>query len=83
VTFDVQVDPTTGNVSYSVGWRHSRPVPASLFAVYAIPQGAAVDDIQLGGIGTPWNRPPVPGCYPVFISSDSTGMFGAQCPSCR
>lgn len=53
-----------------------------MFAVYAIPQGVAVGDIQLGGIGTPWNSPPLPDCYPVFIASDNTGMFGRQCPSC-
>ena len=72
-----------GAVSYSVGWSHSRPTPAAVFAVYAIPQGVAVGDIQLDGIGTPWNPPPLPGCFPVFISSDSTGMFGHQCPACK
>lgn len=82
VTFNVKID-AEGSVSYSVGWTHSRPTPATVFAVYAIPQGVAVGDIRLGGIGTPWNQPPLPGCYPVFISSDSTGMFGHQCPSCK
>ena len=82
VTFDVKID-AQGAVSYSVGWSHSRPTPATVFAVYAIPQGVAVGDIQMGGIGTPWNPAPVPGCFPVFISSDSTGMFGHQCPACK
>jgi len=82
VTFNVKID-AEGRISYSVGWTHSRPTRAALFAVYAIPQGVAVGDIKLGGIGTPWNPPPLPGCYPVFISSDSTGMFGHQCPSCN
>jgi hypothetical protein len=82
VSFDVKVDPQ-GGVSYSVRSTHSRPTPAAIFAVYAIQQGVAVDDIQLGGIGTPWNPPPLPGCFPVFISSDSTGMFGHQCPVCK
>jgi hypothetical protein len=81
VTFKVEVD-AEGRISYRVGWTHSRPTPATVFAVYAIPQGVAVGDIRLGGIGTPWNPPPLPACYPVFISSDSTGMFGHQCPSC-
>lgn len=82
VTFNVKID-AQGGVSYSVGLTHSRPTPASVFAVYAIPQGVAVGDIRLGGIGTSWNPPPLPGCYPVFISSDSTGMFGHNCPSCN
>lgn len=81
VTFNVRVD-AEGRVSYKIGWTHSRPTPAALFAVYAIPQGVAVGDINLGGIGAPWNPPPLPDCYPVFISSDSTGIFGHQCPSC-
>lgn len=78
VTFNVKVD-AEGRISYNIEWTHSRPTPAALFAVYAIPQGVAVGDIHLGGIGNP---PPLPGCYQVFISSDSTGMFGHQCPSC-
>lgn len=82
VTFNVVIN-AEGRISYNVGWTHSRPTPASIFAVYAIPQGVAVGDINLGGIGTPWNSPPLPGCFPVFISSDSTGMFGHQCPSCN
>lgn len=82
VTFDVKID-AQGAVSYSVGWSHSRPTPATLFAVYAIPQGVAVGNIKMGGIGTPWNPAPLPGCFPVFISSDSTGMFGHQCPACK
>jgi len=82
VIFNVKID-AEGRISYNVGWTHSRPTPAALFAVYAIPQGVAVGDIKLGGIGTPWNPPPLPDCYPVFISSDSTGMFGHQCPSCN
>jgi hypothetical protein len=82
VKFNIKVD-AGGRIAYNVEWTHSRPTPAALFAVYAIPQGVAVGDIKLGGIGTPWNPPPLPDCFPVFISSDSTGMFGHQCPSCN
>ena len=82
VTFDIKINDH-GDVSYSVGWSHCRPTAAAMFAVYAIPQGIAVADIQMGGIGTPWNPPPIPDCLPVFISSDSTGMFGHQCPNCN
>jgi hypothetical protein len=59
VTFDVKID-AQGGVSYSVGWSHSRPTPATVFAVYAIPQGVAVGDIRLGGIGMPCNPPRCP-----------------------
>src|SRR5262249_41678878 len=81
VTFRV-VTAEDGRRSYQVCWTHARPVAAALFAVWALPQGAAVDTIEMGGIGTPWNSAPVPGCYPVFIGSDSQGKFGHQCPEC-
>jgi hypothetical protein len=77
VTFDVRVD-AQGGATWCVTWSHSRPVPAAAFAVYAIPQGVAVRDVDLGGIDTT-----PPGCCMVFISSDSTGMFGHQCPVCK
>lgn len=72
-----------GRRQYQVGVTHCAPVAAAWFAVYAIPQGFPVETIQLGGIGDPWNAPPVPGCYPVFIASDSEGMFGCECPRCH
>lgn len=53
-----------------------------MIAVYALPQGVPVDSINMGGIGTPWNPPPFPGCYPVMIQSDSEGKFGHHCPGC-
>ena len=71
-----------GRRGYELTWQHARPVAAAIFAVYALPQGVAVGKIELGGIGQPWNPAPVPGCYPVFIGSDSERMFGHQCPVC-
>ena len=82
VKFNVKID-AEGKIFYNIEWTHSRPTPAALFAVYAISQGVAVSDLDLGGIGSPWKPPPLPDCYPVFISSDNTGMFGRQCPSCN
>jgi hypothetical protein len=82
VTFNVVTDPQ-GRRQYQVGWTHQSPRPAALFAVWALRQGVAVAGINLGGIGTPWNDPPVPGCFPVFIGSDSEGKFGHQCHACR
>jgi hypothetical protein len=82
VTFHLVTRPDGGR-SYSIKWSHSRPGPAAVFAVYALPQGIPVASIQLGGIGQPWAPPPFPGCIPVFISSDSEGKFGYQCPACN
>jgi hypothetical protein len=67
----------------SFGVRHSRPVPAAFFGVYALPEGIAVATIRLGGIGQPWNPKLHPSCVPVFIGSDSEGMFGHECPQCE
>ncbi len=81
ITFNIRTD-AEGRRGYQIGIRSSRPVPMAMIAVYALPQGVPVDSIQMGGIGTPWNPPPFPGCYPVFIQSDSEGKFGHDCPSC-
>jgi hypothetical protein len=53
-----------------------------IFGVYALPEGVSVGIIQMGGIGDPWNKPPHPSCYPVFLGSDSQGLFGRQCYQC-
>lgn len=81
VTFTIHTTPE-GRRTYQVGIRSSRPVPTTLVGIYALPQGIAVDTIQMGGIGTPWNPPPDPSCVPVLVASDSTGHFGHHCPEC-
>lgn len=80
-TVNVKTAPD-GRRSYQLGMRHSRPTPASFFAVYFLPQGIPVGMIQLGGIGQAWNPAPVPGSLSIFIASDSQSMFGHQCQSC-
>ena len=72
-----------GKRGIQLEWEHCRPTKASIFAVYALPQGIPVGIIQLGGIDVPWNPPPVPGCLAIFIASDIHGMFGHQCPDCE
>ena len=80
-TVNVKIAPD-GRRSFQLGMRHSRPTPASFFAVYFLPQGIPVGMIQLGGIGQPWNPSPVPGSLSIFIASDTQGMFGHQCQNC-
>lgn len=82
ITFGIKTDDK-GHRSYQVGFSSSRPVPLVIFAIYALPQGVPVAQIQLGGIGQPWNSPPIPGCFPVFIASDSQGKFGHHCQHCN
>ncbi len=71
-----------GELQYATGMRHSRPVPAAITGVYALQQGIPVGMIQIGGIGTPFNPPPFPGCLAIFVASDSEGRFGHECPHC-
>jgi hypothetical protein len=72
-----------GHRGVGFGVKCSLPHPAAWFAVYALPQGTPVAMIQLGGIGQPWNPRPYPDCLPVFIGSDSLGLFGHECPACK
>ena len=81
VTFSVKT-AHDGHRVYQISFQRCRPGPLKLFAIYALPQGIAVDDIVLGGIGQSWNVPPVQGCFTVYIASDSEGRFGKQCPDC-
>lgn len=77
ITFHIHTEG--GKLSYSIEFSHSRPTPAAVFAVYALPEGIPVEDIQLGGIGQQWNPPPVSHAFPVFIASDEQGFFGHKC----
>jgi hypothetical protein len=72
-----------GRRAYQITMQGNRPVPMALYSIYALPQGIPVADLNTGGIGSPWPPPPVPGCFPVFIASDSEGKFGLQCPRCQ
>ncbi len=80
--FSIQRDEE-GRVSYQIGYSHSAPRPSSLVGIYAHPDGFACGNIVLGGIGQPWNPPPLPNCIAVIMASDSQGMFGHECPKCK
>lgn len=82
MTFSI-VTHSDGHRTYQVGYRHSRPTPSVIIAVYALAQGVPVAPIRLGGSGDRWDPPPISGCFPVFIASDSEGLFGRQCPACK
>ena len=72
-----------GRRGYQQTWRHQRPVASAIFAIYALAQGVPVCGLPLGGMGSPLMPAPIPGCYMVFIGSDSEGKFGHECPSCN
>lgn len=81
-TFSIRCDEE-GRVSYQVGYSHSSPRPATFIGIYAHPDGFACGNIVLGGIGQPFNPPPLPNCFVVLMASDSQGMFGHECPECK
>ena len=79
-TVNVKTD-TDGRRGIAFGFRLSQPNAASLFAVYALPEGVPVGSIQLGGIGDQWNPAPLPNGLPVFIGSDCLGMLATNVQS--
>lgn len=82
VTIAVSLDPATGHKRYQLQYTLCRPNAGGFFAVYALPPGLVVGQMMLGGVGSVPNPPPIPGCYQVFIGSDSEGKYGRQCPVC-
>ena len=72
-----------GQRQYQFTVTHSAPCPASIYAIYALPEGLPMSMISMGGIGQAWNSPPHPNCVSVFIASDSEGKFGHECPKCK
>jgi len=61
VTITVSLDPATGRKRYELMWNHCRPNAGGFFAVYALPPGIVVSQMNLGGIGSRIDPPPVPG----------------------
>jgi hypothetical protein len=72
-----------GRRGYQLTWQHQRPVAAGIFAIYALAQGIPVSQIRMGGIGSPNDPAPFPGCFYVIIGSDSEGLYGHACPICE
>ena len=82
LTITIKVDQC-GNRSYQQGWNSSNPVPASLCALYSLPQGIPVCFTAIKGMGISFDPPPIPGCILLFLYSDSHGMYGQECPKCN
>lgn len=84
VKFSVVTDKE-GRRSYQIGITHSRPTAAAFFAIYALPQGIPIANMDIGGLSDSANSQHAPpmGGFPVFLASDSQGMCGNECPSCH
>jgi len=53
VTITVSSDPATGRKGYPLEWNHCRPNAGGFFAVYALPPGIVISQMNLGGVGSP------------------------------
>lgn len=82
ITFRLLTD-AEGRRKYQIQIQHQRPVRVTMVGLYALRQGIPVASIDLGGIGSRQDPPPFPGCFQVFLSSDSEGRFGHNCPTCK
>jgi len=82
VTFNI-VSDANGSKRYQISYSGASAGPMRMFAIWALPQGIPVASLQLRGIGSPWDAPPDPTCIAVFISSDTEGFFGHECPDCH
>lgn len=85
-TFSVELETQSdGTKLVSVGYQHSRPTPASMFLLLALPQGIPFCVVAVGGIGAPTELPESVKqveTVQVMIASDSHGYFGHSCPRC-
>lgn len=71
-----------GDRFYSVALEGSRPVPMAMIGVWALPPGIPISSVPMGGMGSGAPVPPLSGCLPVYMVSDSEGRFGHNCPRC-
>jgi hypothetical protein len=69
--------------AYSIEFRHCRPVASSFYSIHVVPPGIPIATAVLGGMGSPHDPGPVPGCFQVYVFSDSEGMYGRQCRTCN
>lgn len=70
----------------SVGYSHSRPTPASMFLLLALPQGIPFCVAPIGGLADPNavpNQVRAVETVNVMIGSDKHGLFGHACPRCN
>jgi hypothetical protein len=83
ITIHTETDER-GHRLVSFGVRHSRPTAAAFFVIIADDLGRPIATMEIGGLADPGlGPPPQARGYTIFISSDSEGLFGHQCPRCK
>ncbi len=79
----IEVRDNGNGLALSFGYRHSRPVPCSLWSLWAISPGIPLGFLPMGGIGSPMPPRPLPDAVPVYMPCDSEGKFGRECRRCN
>jgi hypothetical protein len=82
ITFTIATDARGTSYQQSFS-RRSTHGPMTMIALYALQQGIPFCRLMLRGSATPIDPPPVPGCLPVMVCSDSQGRFGHHCQACN
>ncbi|WP_281993240.1 hypothetical protein [Sulfitobacter geojensis] len=88
IVFKIRTDDED-RTSYQVNLSAKSVIPGlggrklAIRAIYALQQGIPLGVVRMGGMGGDFSDRPHPSCFPVFIGSDSEGMFGHQCPRCN
>lgn len=81
ITFSFNTDDE-GRRGFQIRIQGSRPVPMAMTSLWALPDGIPVATLSIVGMGMTIDPPPISGCLPVYIQSDSEGYFGHNCPAC-
>lgn len=77
ITFRVFTEE--GKQLHSSGIKYSRPLPLSVYGIWALPQGVPVGVINLAQETGP---APFSECFQVLIATDERAMWGRKCPHC-
>lgn len=72
-----------GRIGYQVQYALESQGPLKIIEVYALNPGIVIEPVSYEKHDMGMKPPKVSGCFPVLIASDSEGMFGHQCPSCK
>jgi hypothetical protein len=81
VTFNYET--IDGNRQVSAIYSSDSPFPASMFGVWALPNGHVVGTAATGWQGQGVPPPPSSDAFEVQIASDRESMFGRHCRSCN
>lgn len=70
-----------GKQFHSTGIQYSRPLPLTVYGIWALRQGIPIGVLDL--VQQQANDPaPYPECFQILIATDEGAMWGRKCPHC-